>query len=76
MTIDSSGLVRWTPTSSQLGINSITVEVEDSQGGLATLTFNITVSSQPQHDLPPIITSSPPNGSAVLVKRSLRRPGH
>ena len=66
MTIDNDGLIRWTPTSNQLGITPITVEVEDSQGGLATLTFNITVASQAQHDMPPIITSSPPNGSAVV----------
>ena len=38
-----TGIIRWTPTASQVGDFSITVTVTDADGGFATQTFTITV---------------------------------
>ena len=43
MTIDaSSGLIRWTPTTAQLGGNSVAVRVTDSGGRSDTQSYNVT----------------------------------
>ncbi|UCE38603.1 MAG: tandem-95 repeat protein [Thermoplasmata archaeon] len=57
MTIDSAtGLITWTPTNSDVGVNSVNVMVSDGNGGIVTQTFNITVSNT--NDPPTIISGS------------------
>ncbi|UCG68634.1 MAG: tandem-95 repeat protein, partial [Thermoplasmata archaeon] len=56
MTIDSnSGLIEWTPTNDQVGVNSATVVVSDENGSFYTQSFTITVMNVND---PPTITSS------------------
>lgn len=44
MTITTLGLIAWTPDNTQVGIHTITAQVSDGNGGMATQVFNITVS--------------------------------
>ncbi len=60
MTIDpATGLVRWTPTAAQTGNRSVTVRVEDGQGGFAEQSFTVVVSATAANR-PPVVTSTPP----------------
>ncbi|WP_298433262.1 putative Ig domain-containing protein, partial [Geobacter sp.] len=61
MTIDlATGLITWTPTASQVGDRSVSVEVVDSKGGRATQSFTVKVtSSAPAANNPPTFTSIP-----------------
>ncbi|MGA1842202.1 MAG: putative Ig domain-containing protein [bacterium] len=62
MSIDSAtGLIQWTPTQTHVGNNSVTVEVNDSKGGIATQSFILAV--QNVNDPPIIITTSLPPGT-------------
>ena len=55
MTINgSTGLIQWTPTSSQVGTRNVTVEVSDGRGGRATQSFTITVKRVDR--TPPVIS--------------------
>ena len=57
MTIDSaSGLVLWTPQSSQVGAHAVTLAVSDARGGTATQIYTLTVSALKSA---PTFTSSP-----------------
>ncbi|MBI5001016.1 MAG: tandem-95 repeat protein [Euryarchaeota archaeon] len=57
MSIDSaSGAISWTPTSTQIGTNSVTVRVADSIGASALQQFVVTVANVND---PPSITSAP-----------------
>ncbi|MFO0011239.1 MAG: putative Ig domain-containing protein [Planctomycetota bacterium] len=57
MTIDSvRGIVRWTPAVSQLGMASVTLEVDDGRGNRSTQTFSLRV-TETIRNLDPIITS-------------------
>jgi RHS repeat-associated protein len=57
MNIDpGSGLVQWTPTSAQLGGNSVTVAATDLAGNVAHQSFTLTVLAD---DRPPIFISTP-----------------
>ncbi|MBC8017630.1 MAG: putative Ig domain-containing protein, partial [Verrucomicrobia bacterium] len=40
-----SGIISWTPTSSQTGSRSVTVEAVDSKGGRRTQSYTIQVSN-------------------------------
>ncbi len=53
----ASGLISWTPTSAQVGSQSVTVQVDDGNGGSATQSFSISVAAHANN--PPSITSSP-----------------
>ncbi len=53
-----TGTVQWTPTDSQLGVQDVTLQVDDSNGGTATQAYSILVQIQPG-DHPPIIVSQP-----------------
>lgn len=46
MTIDSTtGVVRWTPSNGDVGVNAVLVRVEDGQGGVSTQLFSINVAA-------------------------------
>ncbi|MFM8330275.1 MAG: RHS repeat-associated core domain-containing protein, partial [Candidatus Methylumidiphilus sp.] len=54
MTINAqTGLIQWTPTAGNLGIQPVTVKVDDGKGGDARQSFNLTVlSNAPQTTVP------------------------
>jgi RHS repeat-associated protein len=52
-----SNTLIWTPTDNQVGVQSATVEVDDTSGGQAGQSFNINVLAS---DDPPVVTSEPP----------------
>jgi fibro-slime domain-containing protein/RHS repeat-associated protein len=59
MTINAdTGLIEWTPNSSQLGIQTVDILASDGQGGVATQTFSISVFSTVPNS-PPVIDSLP-----------------
>jgi RHS repeat-associated protein len=67
MAIDpNSGLIQWTPLSGQLGSNSVTLQADDGQGGIAQQTYTVVVSSTPLNPRP-IITSTPPLAATVAA---------
>jgi RHS repeat-associated protein len=53
-----SGLIQWTPTAAQGGPQTVTVQADDGQGGIAVQTYAVVVSLTPP-DQPPVITSAP-----------------
>ncbi|MCU7919309.1 MAG: putative Ig domain-containing protein [Candidatus Thiodiazotropha sp. (ex Epidulcina cf. delphinae)] len=58
VTIDgTSGLIAWTPSNAQLGSQAVSVQVDDGNGGSATQSFTVTVSTTP--NTAPTITSTP-----------------
>jgi RHS repeat-associated protein len=65
MTINSStGLVRWTPGSTQLGDNNVTIRATDSHGAFVEQAFKITVTTSTVNHLP-TINSTPTYFAAV-----------
>ncbi len=64
MTIDAvSGLLSWTPTAAQLGLNDVAIRVDDGNGAFATQTFSINVisavpNSPPQINSVPVVTAT------------------
>jgi large repetitive protein len=59
MNVDANtGLITWTPNSSQTGSQIIDVLVTDAQGAVTTQTYNLVVGSTPISQ-PPTITSTP-----------------
>lgn len=69
MSINDEGRIGFVPTASQLGTHSVTVRVEDGQGGSAEKSFVLNVVGQEVNHAP-VITSTAPN--AATVNRSLR----
>jgi len=67
MLVDSLGLVRWTPTQSDVGAQQITLQVQDQSGGAADQNFTLTVV---QVDDTPRIASQP---DTVAFEDSLYR---
>ncbi len=64
MTMNADGLVRWIPSSGQLGLHQFTVEVSDGRDGFEGQIVPLTVVSQ--HDnLAPLIVSTPPMTATV-----------
>jgi|GEM_PF-1094673 len=60
MTIDlTTGLINWTPSSSQAGSQYVKVDVVDSKGGKTSQSFYITVSNTTVSNNPPVFTSTP-----------------
>ena len=45
MTINAEGRIEWVPSTSQLGDNTVTIEVSDSKGGVIAQSFNVDVIS-------------------------------
>lgn len=54
----ANGVIVWSPTVSQVGANSVTVQVDDMRGGVASQSFVITVSDVGANQ-PPVVTSVP-----------------
>jgi hypothetical protein len=75
MTLDSTaGKLLWTPTSSDIGNHSITIQVSDGRGSTDRQTFTVTVTNVPK---PPLTASrctitSPVEGSKVTGTIQLR----
>src|SRR5262249_43000032 len=68
--IDStSGLVTWTPAAGQLGMQDVTLKVDDGRGGTATQTYAVGVAQQ-AGNAPPLIISKPPTQFDVEVPGS------
>lgn len=62
MTIDNLiGVISWTPTSAQVGINAVVILVDDSNGGTTTQSFDVTV-IEPDLTAPTITITSPADG--------------
>jgi RHS repeat-associated protein len=60
MTINSfNGVVTWTPTSAQLGVQNVTLQVKDMAQLVGTQTYQILVQDMPGN-YPPIITTTAP----------------
>ncbi|MFO7992284.1 MAG: putative Ig domain-containing protein, partial [Thermoplasmata archaeon] len=58
MMIDSTtGMITWTPTNDQVGLNDVTVRVQDGNGGSATQSWQINVTNV--NDAPMITSSAP-----------------
>ncbi len=73
-TIDpNTGLVRWTPQSSQLGGHAFSISVDDQVGGVTLHSFTLDVVSSVPTTLPFNIVS--PRGDASLVGLYLSRTG-
>ena len=58
MTVDTSGLVSWTPSIAQLGTNAVNLQVSDGHGGIVGQQFSVMVLTQFTNQ-PPNITSTP-----------------
>jgi hypothetical protein len=43
MTIDAAGFVEWTPTTSDVGVHAVRIQVSDDHGGTAIQSFNLEV---------------------------------
>ncbi len=56
MSITADGLIQWTPTAAQIGVQNVTIQVRDKAGAAATQSFPVTVA---ELNRPPQITSTP-----------------
>lgn len=65
MSIDAaSGLIQWTPADNQQTTHTVTIEVSDGQGGIATQTYSLVVTATAANR-PPVITSNPSQVATV-----------
>lgn len=64
MTIDSDGLIFWTPTPDQFGPNTVQLRVSDGQGGEAIQDFTVEVKSQTANNAP-VFLSDPLTATAI-----------
>ncbi|MCP4829347.1 MAG: tandem-95 repeat protein, partial [Proteobacteria bacterium] len=67
MTMDAAGVVTWTPLGDQQGLHSVVVTASDDAGGTATQTYTLAVDDGTGlvGNLPPVISSTPPNQVAA-----------
>ncbi len=56
MSITADGLIQWTPTAAQIGVQNVTIQVRDKAGAAATQSFPVTVA---ELNRPPQIISTP-----------------
>src|SRR5262249_41588640 len=61
-----SGQVTWKPKAEQLGTGTVTLQVDDGQGGTATQTYSVVVAAEAGNH-PPVIVSTPPTQFPVQV---------
>ncbi|MCM3869899.1 MAG: putative Ig domain-containing protein [Pyrinomonadaceae bacterium] len=59
MTINTAGLISWSPTAAQAGTAAVTVQVSDNRNGSAEQPFTIAVTG-PGGNQSPLFTSTPP----------------
>jgi RHS repeat-associated protein len=64
MTIDAVGMIRWTPGTADVGSTTVTLQVDDGQGGIATQTYTLVVGAVAPNP-PPVITSAAPLQATV-----------
>ncbi|MFM7440556.1 MAG: Ig domain-containing protein, partial [Snowella sp.] len=53
-----SGIIRWSPTANQIGLQDITLKVSDGKGGVADQKYQILV-QQEAGNTPPVIITDP-----------------
>ncbi len=58
MTIDGNGMITWTPTAAQFGIQPVQVSISDGRGGVRIQTFNIAVQSKAENHAPLISSTA------------------
>jgi len=58
LAVTSDGKVLWSPTSDELGVQHVTIQVIDGHGGTDTQVYDVVVHSQPDNQ-PPVIVSTP-----------------
>jgi RHS repeat-associated protein len=71
MTIDSNGVIQWTPTTTQVGSHNVEVTVSDPQGGAANQTYTLTVGTAVINNAPSI-TSTPVFVASAAVGSTYR----
>jgi YD repeat-containing protein len=65
MTIDKdSGFIQWSPDETQVGSQSVAIQVDDGNGGTATQTYTVVVANAATNQ-PPVITSTPTQVTTV-----------
>ncbi|MDZ4851880.1 MAG: putative Ig domain-containing protein [Pirellulaceae bacterium] len=67
MTIDASGVITWTPSSTQFGDNQIQLRITDGRGGEAVQSFNVAVLTQVANNAP-TISSTAANAATLGVQ--------
>ena len=65
MIVTASGLLSWTPSSSEIGIHNFTIRVTDERGAVTEKTYSIAVVSQPVPNKAPEVTNTPPAYAVV-----------
>ncbi|MES2307337.1 MAG: Ig-like domain-containing protein [Verrucomicrobiota bacterium] len=63
MTISADGLMTWTPTSNQFGVNPVKIQVSDGRGAPVTQEFSLSVVSSNDNQSPKISTTAPLNAA-------------
>ena len=58
MSIDASGLIRWTPQAADIGVHTVSIQVDDNRGGIAEQSYALEVVEQGRN-VPPTILSRP-----------------
>ncbi len=57
MTIDSDGIISWTPNDLQVGNHAVSIAIDDGNGGQATQDYIVSVTARPNSA--PVISSTP-----------------
>ena len=72
MTIDPQlGLITWTPTADDAGLQTVSVRVDDGNGGVDTQIYTINVIDSALNE-PPVIVSSPKTATSVGAQYDYR----
>ncbi|MBE9061400.1 putative Ig domain-containing protein [cf. Phormidesmis sp. LEGE 11477] len=70
MAVDEEGLVSWTPSVEQQGVNTVQLEISDGRGGVVIQQFEVAVSNVSVNSAPEI--TSTPEGFGATVERPYR----
>lgn len=84
----NSGLISWQPTNAQVGNHTVSVQVADSNGGVATQTYVLCVHPDPTNHAPTIVSApitrigqgdgtsgNPPTGDTIPAELIVDGPG-